>query len=414
LLVGAVLVAFAQLLLALLGIGFGSVALCLVVAAVAAIGVRRLAWREPLGGDARMERRELAGWVLLGAVLAAASIRSWLVPEAGWDAFSHWGLRAQAYALSQTIVSAHSEHEYYPPLVPLLEAWLYLHRGAVSIDLGKTIWAALGSAFSICLAWHLRLTLAPSWVAPFIAIATLVSTTALIEGFWTGQADLPLTAFLTLATLATFQWQRSRSRHWLLQAGLFAAAAALTKFEGAPRIGVVVIALLVEAALARPKRTLLPAGLLTLTAGAATLLWTLFELTHGITPNAEHLGQFQPLALGGVLLSMAAVFGGVRTGGGLLIAALLWLSAGRRIPRLLVLVVAGQLGATLLAFLLSDTAPEIAVRTTATRLVEHFLPLALFAGAVGLIGDRGRDARGERQSGRQAANEPAPIIGGGR
>jgi hypothetical protein len=47
-------------------------------------------------------------------------------------------------------------------------------------------------------------------------------------------------------------------------------------------------------------------------------------------------------------------------------------------------VVLGELAGTLLAFLLSSTSPAIEVRTSATRLFEQFLPLALFAGALGL------------------------------
>ena len=123
-------------------------------------------------------------------------------------------------------------------------------------------------------------------------------------------------------------------------------------------------------------------------AGVASLLWTAFELTHGIAANAEHFGQFQPLALGGVLVSLAAMFGGIRTGGGVLVAGLAWAVAGRCMfsgrLRLISLVVLGELAGTLLGFLLSSTSPEIEVRTSATRLFEQFLPLALFAGAVGL------------------------------
>jgi hypothetical protein len=78
----------------------------------------------------------------------------------------------------------------------------------------------------------------------------------------------------------------------------------------------------------------------------------------------------------------------VRTGGGLLVAALAWaVAAGQLLGsglRLLALVVVGQALATLLAFLVSATSPDVEVRTSATRLVEQFLPLALFAGAVGL------------------------------
>jgi hypothetical protein len=114
-------------------------------------------------------------------------------------------------------------------------------------------------------------------------------------------------------------------------------------------------------------------------------------LTHGIAPNGEHIGQLQPLALGSVLLALVAVFGGIRTGGAILIAVLAWALTGRQLLcppfRLLRLVVLGQLGATLVAFMLSSTSPDIEVRTSATRLFEQFLPLALFVSAVGLSGE---------------------------
>jgi hypothetical protein len=272
--------------------------------------------------------------------------------------------------------------------VPLLEAWLYLHRGLVSIDLGKTVWALVGSAFALCLAWHLRLSLRPAWPAPYVATAIVLGTTALLEGFWTGQADLPLAAWLGLGGLAAFQWLRAPDRAWLVQAGVFGAAAALTKFEGAPRVGVMALALLVEAALVRRRAGALPALVLALAAAGAWLVWTGIALRTGITPNAEHLGPFQPLALGGVLLALGGVFGGLRTGGGLLVAVLAWVLARgallRGALRPLALIVLGQAVATLVAFLLSATSPELQVRTSATRLVEQWLPLALFAGAVGL------------------------------
>jgi len=396
LLVGSVLTACAQLMLAAVGPGFAAIPLVLVMAALGAVALRLiLRFGQPRDGSSEaltpMTLRERSGWLVLALVLLAATARALLVPEAGWDAFSHWGLRARAFALVGTIVDAHSEHEYYPPLVPLLEAWLYLHRGAVSIDLGKTISALIGSAFAVCLAWHLRLGLQArlAWLAPWFGTAIVVSATALLENFWTGQADLELTAYFTLATLAALHWQRAPGLPWLVQVALFGAAASLTKFEGLPRVGVVAAVLLVEAWLTRRWAAhLTAAAVLIVSAGFAALSWTAFELTHGITPNGEHLGPFQPLAIGGVLLTLGAVLGGVRTGGGVLTACLAWAVAGRCLfagrLRLISLVVLGELAATLLAFLVSSTSPEIEVRTSATRLFEQFLPLALFAGAVGL------------------------------
>ena len=388
-LVGASLIAITQLLLSLVGIGFGSIALVLVAAGLGATAIRLV---RPDAGclvkHVPLDVRERVGWALLLVVLLAALARSFLIPEAGWDAYSHWGLRAQAFAFAGAIVDAHSEHEYYPPLVPLLEAWLYLHRGAISIDLAKTVWAVVGSAFAVCLGWQLRLSLRSIWSSPLFALAIVLGTTALLDGFWTGEADLALTAYLTLATLAVWQWRQMPHRGWLIQAAIFGAAAALTKFEGLPRLGIVVLAVVIDGALGRDRRIWRPALTLAAAGILASLAWTAVEVTRSITPNGEHIGAFQPLAIGSVLLALAAVFGGVRTGGPLVVALLAWAVTGSRplLGRLrpLTLVVIGQLLATFIAFLLSATAPELEVRTSATRLFEQLLPLALFVGAVGL------------------------------
>jgi hypothetical protein len=392
-LVGASLVALAQLALAVVGLGFSLIPVVLLLAMLGAVGLR-WAGRSSRQGSCRSKvtsvgRRERVGWALLGLVVLAALARAVVVPEAGWDAYSHWGLRAQAFATAGALVNAHSEHEYYPPLVPLLEAWLDFHRGVVSIDLAKTVWAVIGGAFTICLAWHLRLSLRSVWLAPYLAVGIVLTTTALIEGFWTGQADLALTAFLTLATLAAWQWQRAADRGWLLQIAVFAAAAALTKFEGLPRMGIVAAVLAFEGLLAGRPKTWLPPLCLVGPAVLVTGLWIVVEMRLGISPNGEHVGAIQPMAIGAILLALVAVFGGVRTGGALVVVVLAWATAGRALLapslRVLTLIVVAQAIATLAAFLVSATSPVIEVNTSATRLVEQWLPLALFVGAVGLV-----------------------------
>ena len=388
LLSGAFLIGFAQLLLALIGIGFRSVPLVLIAAALLAVAVRLGSPRAASTSVPTLAPSERLAWLAVAVVLAAATIRSFLVPEAGWDAFSHWGLKAQAFATHGTIVDAGTVHEYYPPLVPLLEAWLSVHRGAISIDLMKTAWPLIGSAFAICVAWHLRVGLGPGWQAPAFGLAIVLGTTELLEGFWTGQADLALTAYLTLATLAAWQWLHAPDRRWLVQIAVFGAAAALTKYEGIPRIGVVVLALLLASLLARCRAHAQPAVVLGVAAALGYLPWLAFRGLHGIAATSEHISQFQPAAIGSVLVALIAVLGGVRTGGGALAAVLTWLLAARDLfsPRfrLLTLVVLGQVLATLLAFLISETAPDVQARTSATRLSEQFLPVALFASALWL------------------------------
>jgi hypothetical protein len=86
-----------------------------------------------------------------------------------------------------------------------------------------------------------------------------------------------------------------------------------------------------------------------------------------------------------VLVALIQTFAGVRTGGVLVVTALAWLVAWRHLPRALVAITLAQLAFTVAAFLLSDTSPDVEVRTSATRLFEQFLPIALVAAALGLV-----------------------------
>ena len=389
LLVGAFLIGLTQLLLALVGVGFASVPQVLFVAAVFAGALRLAAEPGAALPQTPFDTRERVGWVVLGVVLGAAALRAFVVPEAGWDAFSHWGLKAQAYALQGSIVDTRTTHEYYPPLVPLLEAWLYLHRGAASIDVGKTVWPVIGAAFGVCLAWHLRLVLQARWLAPLVATAIVLSSTQLLESFWTGQADLALTTYLSLATLAAFQYLRQPDRAWLVHLAIFGAAAALTKYEGLPRVAVVIAALLVESMLSR--RTASRVGRVCIAAWRGRRHPALADVPSG----ARHPGHVRTResvpAAGDRRPSSpprprhsAACARAARSSSRLWAG---WRPADRLVEpplRVLSLVVVGQIAATLLAFLISETSPALQAQTSATRLVEQFMPIALFVAAVGL------------------------------
>jgi hypothetical protein len=387
LLVGASLTGISMLLLTLAGVSFGRVPLVLALAAALA-GLTRVASGEAHSSSSQQPSGlERAGWAVLAAVLLAITLRALLLPEAGWDAYSHWGLRAKAAFLAGAIVDTNTAHEYYPPLVPLLEAWLYLHRGAAHIDLGKAVWLPVGSAFAVCLAWHLRLALKPAvfWAGPLLGLGVLLGTTELVESFATGQGDLALTAFLCLATLAAFQAQCRPGRGWLVQAAVLGLAAGLTKYEGLFRVGVLVLALVVEALLTRRAVLVRTAAAVGGAALAGYVPWVLFRSVHHIEVTSEHLSHLQLEAIGAVLAALAVAFASLRTGGGLLVG-LLGLAVGLRKGgllrpplRLLGLVVLGQLAATLLAFLITDYSPVLQVQLSATRLVEQWLPLALFA-----------------------------------
>jgi len=400
LLIGATLIGFALLLLAVAGVPFAWPPLPLLVAAIAAGAIRWLSRHRRtehpasysacgMTGESHIRRGRL-GWMLLSGVLMAGLIRAIILPETGWDAYSHWGLKAQAFFYAGAIVDAHSAHEYYPPLVPLLETWLYFQRGVVSIDLAKTLWAVFGASFGVCLVQHLRLALDASarWPAPVLALVIILATPQLLEGFWTGQADLALTVYLTLMVLAMLRWYSEHQTGWLVQAMFLGAGVALTKYEGLFRVGVVLIAFVAELLIRRRPANIGGAVSVGLASSLAYVTWALFRNLHGIQVTSEHLSHFQPEAIGSVLLALAAVFGGVRTGGGLVVSGLACVAAGKRLLqpplRFLTFVVVGQLAATLLGFLVTADSPALQVQLSATRLFEQFMPIALFASALWL------------------------------
>ncbi len=389
-LVGALLVGVALLLQALAGVSLGLPIVTLLVAGLAALLVRLAVGRLPPmdASGSSVGRRDRAVWALLAALLVGSVVRAALVPEAGWDAYSHWGLRARAYVLAGGIVDAGSTHEYYPPLVPLLEAWYYVHRGAALIDQAKVLWALVGAAFMVVLAGHARLAVRRDWHAPALAAGILLLTVQLVESFWTGEADLALTAFLTLGVLALFEWQRAEARTrrlWLVLACLFAGAAALTKYEGLYRVLVVAAVLAAEGWIGRRDRVQhagAAAGV-ALASGLLLLPWMVLRITHALPASNEHTSGLNPGAAAEVLRALVATFGGVRTGGWSVVLVLGALAVSRRLLRpplrLLTLVSLAQGLATLGAFFITGSSPAIQVQTSATRLAMQVLPVALFA-----------------------------------
>jgi hypothetical protein len=174
-----------------------------------------------------------------------------------------------------------------------------------------------------------------------------------------------------------------------VQTAIFGLGAGLTKYEGLARVGVVVLALVLEALLSRRAALVRPAGALAGAAVVGYLPWVIYRAEHHIQVSSEHVSHLQLEATLPVLAALAVAFASLRAGGGVLVGVLglgLRLDALVRPPfRLLGLVVVGQLAATLLAFLVTDYSPVLQVQLSATRLVEQWLPLALFLVGVAAV-----------------------------
>jgi hypothetical protein len=134
-----------------------------------------------------------------------------------------------------------------------------------------------------------------------------------------------------------------------------------------PRVAVLLLAVVLVAGLEQCWPRALPALVVGVAVAVAYLPWLIFRAIHGISASSEHLSQLQPQALGRLFGALVGVFAGVRTGGALLVVALTVALAGPRLIaprfRLLSLVVLGEVLATFLAFLVSETAPDLQALT---------------------------------------------------
>ena len=215
LLIGASLVAFAQLALAVADLGFSLIPAVLLVAVLGAIGLRfaqsstrRVACHTKVAAVGRGER---VGWALLGLIVVAAPVRSFVVPEAGLGRLFALGPQRPGLRPLRDIVTRAPSTSTTRPWSPCSKRGCYFHRGATSIDLGKTVWAVVGSAFAICLAWHLRLGLRPTLARPGTSRRGIVLTTTAAHRRLLDRSGRPaLTAYLTLATLADLAMARRR------------------------------------------------------------------------------------------------------------------------------------------------------------------------------------------------------------
>lgn len=392
---GSVLLGSALVLSALLGISVVNIPAVLAVALLLAAVVRVVS-RLTMPPAARpapstLCARERAGWIILAGVLGAILLRGWTSPETGWDAYSHWGLKARAYFLWGTVRDPGTAHAYYPPLVSLLEAWLYAHLGRADINAAKNLWGLLGAAFTVCVAWHARLVLRPTWIAPLVALGVLLGSIELVENFWTGQADLALTAFLTLSTLALYQWVRTSHGGWLVQAVVFGGGAALTKYEGLYRVVVVAVALAGYAVLTRDRwrASLSVAAAYAALSALWSSPWALYRWIYNIPVGGEHISGLQWLAAPAVAAALLDVLRGFRTGGGVLVTFLAlvggWRTAVRAPALFLTLVLVGHAASTFLGFLATESAPDRQVYVVAPRLLLQFAPVGLFLAACCLV-----------------------------
>jgi hypothetical protein len=255
---GSGLLAYALLLLSLVGIPWSRSAL-LVVLAVALATAFTAARRRGTAPAAALPHSWTAlvvDLVILGLVVGHA-IYATAAPIPEWDFWAIWGLKGKVFLIEGGIdwnflrdpdnVPMHPD---YPVLLPLLLAGYGLVTGG-----WEDQWAGiLFTAFGVAVLLVARRCLREEQLTPFFAsLATLGLTGCALSG-WVGMAEAPLIAFsgagLLLIRRGLLREQASSIRAGSLLLGLAAA----TKNEGLAFVVAAAIAVAVSSA--RPRRDL--------------------------------------------------------------------------------------------------------------------------------------------------------------
>jgi hypothetical protein len=159
------------------------------------------------------------------------------VPLGSFDAWSLWEYRGRHFWLDAGINGAflhdHAAifaHPAYPPLLPLLIAWVYTWIGAADPALMKPLFPAFYATLLAAFGAALLCRRGARVALPATAALALVPQVAGYAG--TGLADVPLAAALTACAAALAQWQRQGRWRVLIVAGLFLGIALLIKRDG--------------------------------------------------------------------------------------------------------------------------------------------------------------------------------------
>ncbi len=362
-------------------------------------------------------------WVL--DVAAAALLIGWTAalwwqatntPLDGWDAWAMWFLKGRALFQEGTVPAAlltdphyaGYAHLDYPLLVPLTIAGTYAWTGDHD-PLMKGWWALLAGAAGAGLYWGGAGLV--SRAARWGGLLLVLGVPDLIKhatGYYAGYADLPLAVLALFGAIFLYRWLRQPAPGAFTLAALFFSLAGFTKNEGLVTAGVG-LALLFGLALLRRQLTWAGAGAAVALAALILLPWQWEKATLHITGDlqptwalvqAQWAARIPPIVNGLTLMAASPYHQNLvwpvlplLGTGALVFTTRRWLLT---LP--LLALIAAQIGATMLAYIVTPHDLAWHLHTSVDRVVFQPSLIALFLGSLylGLLLDRDvhRDAGG--------------------
>ena len=232
---------------------------------------------------------------LLGGFLAVLFVQSAYQPLNTWDAWSDWTMKARAIVLlgglktslfaNQAYVSLHLD---YPVLMPSVEAIDFRFMGHPDGQVIHVQFWLLLVGFLVAVYELLRDRVSPTLLWPTLLV--LASAPALVDNLTSGDADMPVALFFSLAAVAAWRHLTAGDRRdaWLF--GLMAGAALATKVEGEVFVGALfVLVVLFALAGRRPLAPLAAALGWCVVAIVPWQIWISRHDVHSVTPLRKTL-----------------------------------------------------------------------------------------------------------------------------
>lgn len=384
----------------LLGMRPGRVSI-LTITAVALVCVAILKWRNltPRADKPvipRMPKSQIAILVLCGFLILfqfmCILVLSAGVPVMEVDAWNIWGLKAKvllAEPLSPrpeyfTDLSLSYTHLDYPLLAPMLWAGAYAMLGTVDDALGKA-WLVLPMAGIVLLLYGALREVVDRGKA-ILLVALAIGSPAVTRWGGQGLADTTLTIFLLGAAVCMARWVREPRTADAVLVGLFAGLAVWTKLEGSILLASSILVMIVSAAINR--RRIRDAIAFLIVAILIALPWWLWSRglphTHedyasrlslpAISQGLARLPQIASL----VWMQLNGVSWSVPAGVFLLAVVIHWRAFRHREVKAIWIILLIQLGAYLMAYLVTPWKLAEIIPVTAARLAMQVSPLAMY------------------------------------
>jgi len=223
-------------------------------------------------------------------------------PLGSFDSWSLWEFKGRHFWLDQGVsgrfLADHSiifAHPAYPPLLPLLMAWVYTWAGTAEPVLMKPIFPCFFATLLLAFFAALQPRVGVRLALPATAALALLPRMAEYAG--TGLADVPLAAYLVAAAATITSTDQRRSA---LTCGIFLGLALSTKHEGLVFFAAAVLSL---ALVSRLRPLLVWVTVPALCIGAP---WYLYVSAAGVPDRdflpmtignlVSHSGRFGPIA----------------------------------------------------------------------------------------------------------------------